>query len=116
MPQGHVGAVTSVIPYEVKSGGGAGVEGPEGPVGPRGPIGPQGPAGAQGPPGTTGAQGPPGTAGTQGPQGPAGPPSFPDAPIDGRYYVRYNGGWVEVAPAALAAATFAPPQPTPRRR
>jgi len=29
-------------------------------------------------------------------QGPPGPPSFPDAPSDGKMYARKDGAWVEI--------------------
>ena len=30
-------------------------------------------------------------------QGPPGPPSFPDAPSDGKMYARKDGAWVEIS-------------------
>lgn len=42
-------------------------------------------------------QGPPGMDGVQGPPG----GEFPDAPHDGNMYVRCNGEWYSLGPAAM---------------
>jgi hypothetical protein len=72
-----------------------GTQGPPGATGAPGPIGPQGIQGVQGDPGL---QGPPGIQGVPGPTGAIGPQGIiPEAPTDGTYNARRNGGWANIA-------------------
>lgn len=99
--------------------GDKGDTGATGPQGETGPAGPTGPAGADstvaGPAGPTGPQGPQGIQGEQGPQGIQGPAGadgldgdVPEAPEDGKQYVRKDGAWSEVSvpPAADMLASL----------
>lgn len=99
---GRRGATEVVSVFEkadMNSGGGS-----------EGPVGPQGPQGDPGPPGPQGPQGDPGPVGPTGATGPQGE-GLPDAPINGRYYVRQDGQWVLIPPAT-AAQVSAPNPPS----
>lgn len=103
-PQGEKGEQGEPGPQGPQ--GETGPQGAQGEIGVTGPPGPQGEQGVDGAPGHDGAMGLPGPEGPQGPQGPQGEPgvTFPDAPSDGKMYVRKDGAWVEIIlPATIDA-------------
>lgn len=82
-----------------------------GSVGPPGPQGEQGEPGPVGPKGDPGVQGEPGAQGEPGPEGPQGE-GLPDAPMNGRYYVRQDGTWVLIPPASAIQVSVPNPPST----
>lgn len=86
----------------------AGPTGPQGPTGDAGAVGPTGPQGAAGTPGMSGNAGSQGATGPTGPAGPGEVYQSDTAPAvatngstwldtsSGKYFVRYDGLWIEV--------------------